>query len=554
MKLVVLFLIGFFSISLQAKQDTDDSKELEKNRKAIEHFSKGNILANEGKINEALNEYYEALIYNTSTPDIYEAIGEQLVVLKKYEPAALNFQKALNLDPQNVKLLNSLADAQFRNQDFKEALVNFKKILKIKPTDAKTFELICFIYSNLKKNQEMIDFIDEYSTEIQFTDELAVKLSGFFLKTDNGEKARLWAGKAIELNPENKTAKIILSQLDISSGNTAAALNRLKELQTENPKSLEVLLDLLQVMSRERKYQEMIKTIKASDLSDPRIDLYLGEAYFQTNDYDQAQAIFSEIKIVDFPVYFELLAAHTELRLQNFDASYAYFTSIVKREPKIPEGYHGAALSLMQMNELTEAEKVLKLGIQQAKNNTTLHGLLTETLVKLNRYQEANENLERILKESGDDFNVLVQLAQAYQSAKKFDKSDDLFERAIKVKNDDALTLNNYSYSLSVRGVRLERALELIEKALSIEPDNGYYLDTIGWIHFQKKNYKLAKSFILKAIEVRKETVSAEVLDHMGDIYFALKDNKNAKIYWEKALAKQVKNQDIQKKIQSLSN
>ncbi|MCB0278419.1 MAG: tetratricopeptide repeat protein [Calditrichaeota bacterium] len=548
----LLLLIVLCTLSLSAKQESDESREMEKNRKAIEHYSKGNILANEGKVNEALNEYYEALIYNTTTPDIYEAIGEQLMILKKYEPAALNFKKALNLDPNNVKLLKSLADAQFRNRDFEDALSNFTQILKIKPTDAKTFELICFIYSNLKKNKEMSDFIDEYSAEIPFTDELAVKISSFFLKTENAEKARHWAGKALELNPDNKTAKIILSQLDISSGNTADALSRLKELQDENPKSLEVMLDLLQVLSRERKYDEMIKTIKESDISDVRINLYLAEAFFQTEEYEKAQALFAEIKVVDYPIYFELLAAHTELRLENFDAAYAYFNNIIKREPKIPEGYHGAAISLIQMNELKEAEKILKTGIKEAKNNSALYGLLTETLVKLNRSQEANENLERILRESGDDYNILVRLAQAYQSAKQFEKSDDLYERAIKLNGEDALTLNNYSYSLSVRGTRLDRALELIEKALTLEPENGYYLDTMGWIHYQKKNYDLAKKFILKAIEIRKESVSSEVLDHMGDIYFALNDKENARKYWEKALAKAKENLEIHQKIESL--
>jgi len=111
---------------------------------------------------------------------------------------------------------------------------------------------------------------------------------------------------------------------------------------------------------------------------------------------------------------------------------------------------------------------------------------------------------------------------------------DSVYERALQIDSQNALVNNNYAYSLSERGDRLKEALKMAEIAIAAVPDNTSYLDTIGWVHFKLGNYREAKNYLEKAIEIGGE--SAVMLEHLGDIVFKLGDTQKAKSLWQKAL------------------
>ena len=87
--------------------------------------------------------------------------------------------------------------------------------------------------------------------------------------------------------------------------------------------------------------------------------------------------------------------------------------------------------------------------------------------------------------------------------------------------DNDATSLNNYAYSICMRtaisDTTLVYALELAKKALILEPNNSAFLDTIGWIHYKKKNYKLALSFMKLSITI--DSTNSIIMEHLGDIY-----------------------------------
>ena len=99
---------------------------------------------------------------------------------------------------------------------------------------------------------------------------------------------------------------------------------------------------------------------------------------------------------------------------------------------------------------------------------------------------------------------------------------------------NNILILNNYAYDLSVRDEDLKKAKKMSEITVEKEPMNPSYLDTYGWIFYMLGNYDSAKVYIEKAVSINGS--SAVLLEHLGDVYFALKDDLNAKKYWMKSL------------------
>ena len=114
---------------------------------------------------------------------------------------------------------------------------------------------------------------------------------------------------------------------------------------------------------------------------------------------------------------------------------------------------------------------------------------------------------------------------------------------------DNALSLKNYAYFLSLRGKDLEKAENLSKRSLIFDPKNAASLDTYGWILYMKGDYTNAKIQIEKSLEGNSE--SAEVVEHYGDVLFKLGDKQNAVLQWKKAQTLGGNSDALKKKIQS---
>jgi tetratricopeptide (TPR) repeat protein len=93
------------------------------------------------------------------------------------------------------------------------------------------------------------------------------------------------------------------------------------------------------------------------------------------------------------------------------------------------------------------------------------------------------------------------------------------------------------------RGVRVEEALTLIEKALALEPESGAYLDSLGWANFRLGRIELAEQLIRKAIAQMEH--NAVVFDHLGDVLQRSGHLKEAVQYWQQALTGEDEDEEL---------
>ena len=87
------------------------------------------------------------------------------------------------------------------------------------------------------------------------------------------------------------------------------------------------------------------------------------------------------------------------------------------------------------------------------------------------------------------------------------------------------------------------------KKAIEIQPENGAYLDTFGWIYYKLKQFDLALQYIKQSLESRAD--SPIVIQHLGDVYYELGDHSNAKLYWNKAFELDPDNENLKDRINS---
>jgi tetratricopeptide (TPR) repeat protein len=128
------------------------------------------------------------------------------------------------------------------------------------------------------------------------------------------------------------------------------------------------------------------------------------------------------------------------------------------------------------------------------------------------------------------------------EKAEKFDECVKTLKLVISKEPDHAAAHNYLGYMYAERGINLEEAEFHVKKALEIKPDDGYYLDSLGWVYFQQGNYKKALEYLLRANEiVPNESV---VLEHLADTYEILGDMQKALDAYGKATKGKLEDRD----------
>ena len=169
-----------------------------------------------------------------------------------------------------------------------------------------------------------------------------------------------------------------------------------------------------------------------------------------------------------------------------------------------------------EKKDLPGAEKILKEGLAVIPGNIDMHYSLGAIYEKTNRFAESIREMETILS----------------------------------IDPDNAEALNFIGYSYADRGINLAEAEKLIIKALQIKPDNGYIIDSLGWVYFKQGKFAQALSRIKKAMEIM--PADAAIIEHLGDIYLKMDRLKEAREAYEKALKIDPKKESLQKKLESL--
>jgi tetratricopeptide (TPR) repeat protein len=125
-------------------------------------------------------------------------------------------------------------------------------------------------------------------------------------------------------------------------------------------------------------------------------------------------------------------------------------------------------------------------------------------------------------------------LGSVYFKTDNWTECQNSFEQALIQNPDNATGLNNYAYYLALKKVQLDKALGIIQYAVSMQPNNAIYLDTFGFVLFQKKQYQNA----LVQLEIAAGIVQTdqEIWEHLGDTYFMLGNEAKALECWNKAL------------------
>ena len=227
---------------------------------------------------------------------------------------------------------------------------------------------------------------------------------------------------------------------------------------------------------------------------------FLADLYSNEKNYKIALQKINRIDEDSFLYLYSQIKKYKILKIIDKDNSNLLLDSIKEKYPKNSEVLFLIANNYRNQNKCNKAIKVYDELIERSVNKNNYNYLKAICLEKLNKWEDSKK--------------LLLDL--------------------ISVNPDDAYILNYLSYSMATRNEDLPKAKKLISKALKIDNNNGFFLDTLGWIQFKMNDIDKAIRTIQIAIEL--EPNNSEIIDHLGDIYYKVGRKKEAIYEWNKAL------------------
>ncbi|MDD9876982.1 MAG: tetratricopeptide repeat protein, partial [Magnetovibrio sp.] len=143
--------------------------------------------------------------------------------------------------------------------------------------------------------------------------------------------------------------------------------------------------------------------------------------------------------------------------------------------------------------------------------------------------------IERVGTLSKRNWRLLYSRGIALERAKRWPEAEKDFLKALEFEPDQPYVLNYLGYSWVDRGVHLERALEMIHNAVRRRPNDGYIIDSLGWVYYRLGNYPKAVLELERAVQIRPE--DPVINDHLGDAYWRVGRELEARFQWQRSLS-----------------
>ncbi len=157
-------------------------------------------------------------------------------------------------------------------------------------------------------------------------------------------------------------------------------------------------------------------------------------------------------------------------------------------------------------------------------------------------YSKAIALIPKIDKENWDQF---YSRAVCYERLGQWDKAEPDFKKALELSPNEPLILNYLGYSWVDRNEHVSAALELIKKAVSLKPEDGYYIDSLGWAYFRLGRFDDAVEQLEHAVELKAEDPT--INDHLGDAYWRAGRKLEAQYQWSTSLVSKPEAGDVPK-------
>jgi tetratricopeptide (TPR) repeat protein len=483
----------------------------------------------------------------------------------------LKLKKAIEMDPDSLYLKRELATVYLQSKEDDNAIGVLEDILKEHPNDVRSLILYGGIQQVRKNTEEAINAYEKVIAQDPKQKKVYSLLGGLYLDAGKLDQAKRVFDQLIDQFPASHSGHFFLGKIYAEQGKLAAAEKEFQRTLELAPDLLEPRFELLKLYNNQNKNEKAVQIYRDLLERDPgnvRAAMELGYHHYSHGRTAEAEEIFIKLgkrSITEFEVIIKTIQLYIDKK--KYDEGIVILQGMLKAVPESPDIHHILGIAFYgkkdNQNALGHFRKVT--AESRFYEDSVIHAAFILSENKHN--DEAIKLLSDAVKNEPENAEFKYYLGTFYEEEEQFEKAEIAIQEAIKLEPDNSMdamrkvisldpkhsnALNYLGYTYADLGKNLDEAERLILEAMKYKPNDGYITDSLGWVYYKKGEYEKALEYLQKAIGIVPD--DPIMLEHLGDAYLKLNDKTNALIFYKKSLEHKEKDkEELEKKIRELT-
>lgn len=505
----------------------------------------------------AIDQYEQITKLDPTSVDDHLLLGRLYRLNNDLQKAEAELQTAIKLDPNSEEAVTTLAMLYTDEGDTAHAL----KVLSSIPDSARSAKLYSALGAAYEQRKDYKNAIDAYKHAIVLDRDNLDAIRGLAENemNDGQFEAALEQYKVIaDSNPEDAQTYVRMADIYRRQGKYDQALENLKRAETLVPDTMDVPYSIAAVYQAQGRYdeaakilQDLIKKTEKSETGTSQADRNnraifverLGMIYREQENYTAAVDTFRKMLTLGDENarsgYQEIIDTYRDAK--QWPQATAAAREAVQKLPNDRDLRMVLDAQLADTGQIDQAVADMRSMLKGGAEDRDVYVRLGIVYTRTKQWNDALQALakaEEVSTKADDKAYVLFLRGDLYQRQKNFDAAEIEFKKVLSMTPPTdpqaAATLNYLGYMNADRGVKLEESLNLIKQALTFEPNNPAYLDSLGWAYFKLGKYDLAEDNLNKAASHMGSDPTVQ--EHLGDLYQKTGRLKLAAAHWDRAV------------------
>ena len=535
-------LDSVFVASVDEEQLTDTTKQ----QLFDYYFFQGVNLTSQNKLDSAFAAFQRCREIDSKNAAVYFELSKILQFKKESERAFVYLQAAIDLAPDNMQYREVQLAFFVGQKRFNEAIDGYVKLSKRKPSNETYLYNLYELYGATKQPKKQIKVLDQLEKLNGVTEEVVFEKLGLLLQVGNSKRVETEIQKLIAKFPRESSyvtllgdfyretgrekkglacyQKVLLNDSTDGYGLTAMASYYTAKNQPEkaNELMLRALTDKRLPIENKLKWVRSYVVDLAQKKEDERISSLFSTLFTLYPDEEEVLKLHVDYLIHKRELVSAIAQQRRLLELNPTDEDYWQTLLTLESEPYTPAKVLQVTNEALAYFPLSPNWYYQKAGAQMQLN------LFDDALVTIDSALTFVESIDKRIKGM-----FLALKADVFISQKKYKPAFTYYDQSLEFDPANAMTQNNYAYYLALTNGDLRKAERLISDAVKSDPKNATFLDTYAWVLFMRQDYRSAKFYQERAIDLDSDKV---ILEHYGDILFALGEVDEAMRWWQKSL------------------
>ena len=462
-----------------------------------------------------------------TNPWYHLLMGECYMGLVKYDLAVKSFREVAKLNPDDPEILYQIATAQLYAGKTSDAIATYDELERksgpYEELSLQKHQLYMEIKDITKAGMELEKLANAFPEEPRYWG-MAVQ---FYQKNGNAVKAEEAMNEMLKSDLENGQVHYQLSEYYAAKGEDKKSYDELKLAFKTTDVSIDqkvmILLRYLTLTDIKPEFlpqaYELLALTDQTYPNEAKTHSIYGDFLYRDGRRVEALARYRKSAELDASkkmIWEQILTLESEL--SDFKSMAADSRKAMEYFPSQPEFYYYNGLANQRLLEYDKAIDSYSIGKELVIDNKQLLSQFYSSLGETYHYQGNHE------------------------------KSDQSYDESLRIEPENAFVLNNYSYYLSLRKVKLEKASQMSKRSNELSPGQASFEDTYAWVLFQEGKYAEALIWIEKSLS--HGIKNGELLEHQGDILFRLGRTADAVEKWKEAALLGGAGEKIQQKIE----